>query len=134
MDQQTLITLVGLAVAIVAMCVAMASFLYLFARNVKEDTQTQNAATREQLGERIDGVKSQLGERIDGLAAENATTREQLGERIDQLDSRLIMVEGKIDTMAKADDMREGFAMLRGSLDTLERRTFDIATGAASEG
>ena len=113
MEQQTLITLIGLVVAVVALIVGFASLLHFSQKSLKED-----------LGKRIDGVQHQLGERITGV--EN-----QLGERIDQLDSRLTTVEGKVDTMAKADDVREGFAMLRRSLDTLERRTFDIATGTA---
>ena|GEM_PF-6159684 len=115
MEEQTLITLIGLAVTIVALCVAMASFLYLFARNVKKD-----------LGKDIEQARAES-------KTQNMATREQLGEHIDQLDSRLATVEGKVDLMAKADDVREGFAMLRGSLDTLERRTFDIATGTAAE-
>ena len=32
------------------------------------------------------------------------------------------------------EDARGHFAALRGSLDTLERRTFDIATGTTAEG
>lgn len=102
MDQQTLITLIGLAVTVVALCVALASFLYLFARNIKKYTEAQNTATREQLGEQIARL------RADHVRAEE-----------------------KLDVMAKAQDVREGFALLRGSLDTLERRTFDIATGSA---
>src|SRR5699024_1170930 len=82
-EQQTLIALIGLVVAVVALIVGFASLLHFSQKSLKED-----------LGKRIDGVQHQLGERITGV--EN-----QLGERIDQLDSRLTTVEGKVTPWPK---------------------------------
>jgi len=134
-EEQTLITLIGLVVAVVALIVGFASLLHFSQKGMKEDlgkqiteAKTNNAAAREDLGQQIAAARAEAKEENAQARAEaktdNAGTREYVGELIGQM---------RAEHEQFRDDARGHFAALRNSLDTLERRTFDIATGTAAE-
>src|SRR5699024_8957347 len=83
----------------------------------RAEAKADNAATRECLGKQIAAARAEA-------KADNVATREYMGELIGQM---------RVEHEQFRDDASGHFDELRNSLDTLERRSFDIATGTTAE-